>query len=202
MTEEWDLTVEWLRSLKVVKEAGFTAAVPMLAHQVSVEWAEKELLPCARIIYKPNDVPSRRVVRVQVNPALTYITDYEVERLEILLYIAGESLAYLLGWGAPELGAYCMKVGCANTRLMTPRERWRRIGVELDPRDKTGSRVASLVSTMFEDRPLCGWCKSPIPTLSASPSRKDLHEGCHDYVRRVVRPQILRERELRKAQHG
>lgn len=191
MMNEWDLTHEWLESLKIVREAGMSTAIPVLARQVEVEWAEKELLPCARIIYKPG------IVRVQVNPALTYVTEYRVERLEILTYIAAESLAHLTGLDAGELKSLCIALGCANTRLLTPRERWRRLGMEIDPRQQTGFRANSLVAIMYEDRPSCGWCHTPIATLSASLMRKDLHEGCYDYVVKVVRPQVLEERKQR-----
>lgn len=192
--------VEWLECLKILKEAGFTSAPRKLYNQCDVEWAEKELLPSARIIFRYHPEPAGRRVKLFVNPALVYITDYRVERLEILAYLALESLANLDLWGAPELGAACIKVGCANTRLMSPRERWRRIGVELDPRLQEGARAESLVSKMYEDRPKCGWCKSPIATLSASPTRKDLHESCHQYILKVVKPQVLAERKAQQQQ--
>jgi hypothetical protein len=200
VVNEWNLEVEWLESLKIVREACGSERMLLLYRQVDIEWAEKDLLPCARIIYRYNEAMHKCRVRVQVNPALTHVTDYRVERLEVFAYIAAESLAHILSWDAPELAAFCLKLGCANTRLLTPRERWRRIGMELDPRERSGDRSSSLVAKLYEDRPLCGWCKGPIVTLSASTTRKDLHEGCHDYILKVVKPQILRERELRKAQ--
>lgn len=191
--EDRDLQSLWLDALKVLKEAGFGDSHKLVYLQTSVQWCDRDILPVATFTYGEGDLMELRKVKVLVSPSLEYTAPYHVERVEVLTYVAAECLRHLMKWTPQEMKGLCRQLGCANSRLSTARERWRLIGVE-----QKSAPLASLASKMYEDRPKCGWCSGPIATGSADAVRQDLHVGCIQYLKEVVRPQLLAAREAEK----
>lgn len=187
------LALDWLDALSVLKAAGLGAHVPRLYRDTEIAWADKWLLPVARIEYKEND--SVAIVAVE-----TGIADLpKVERIEVLCYIAAAVFCHFQGFSAAQLAGCCKMLGCANTARSTIRERWRLIAVE-----SKSQYDDSLLATMFEDRTACGWCKGPLVTGSVNPVNKRVHEGCLQYLTDVIAPQqreaLARERQAYTAQ--
>lgn len=178
---------DWLDALSVlVKAGGLQSVVREVYNSTDTSLCETSLVFSAKLDHREG------FISIKVNPDLPSLP--RVERIELLCFTALRT-----AWHSSLLRPddyTCERVGCADTLVFAPRERWRRIGIQLDPR--FNYKATSLVALMFEDRPKCGWCPAPIVTGSASAVRPDLHEGCYQYIMDVVRPQVIASREAEK----
>ena len=111
-----------------------------------------------------------------------------VERIEVLVSAIAQLMVDINDWTEADYTAICTALGCCANAKANLRERWRLIQYQSDPRFEY--KAESLVAKMFEDRKPCGWCKGPLVTGSQHQERPDLHEGCYEYVLRVIRPAV------------
>lgn len=183
---DYNPTSDWLDALQVVVQAGRKEVIPRLFAHVDLELSSN-VLPAVVCTIQGDRIKAVLDIGIADLPC--------VERVEILCYTAAHSLRLLNRLSPEEELLLCTQLGCACSTAGTISERWRLIGFELDPRQKDGPRQASLVSRLFEDRPSCGWCNTPLATGTKGILRPDLHSACHDYILRVVRPQMLAARK-------
>lgn len=187
-TPEYSPQADWLDALQVVLQSGHKDFIQRL-------WQDVEILPelSSRILPAAVFQKTARGILVTLDKGIADLP--RVERVEILTFVAAHSWRLLINASDEEEIILCKYLGCCSKATSTVHERWRLIAGELDPRENKGYRSASLVSQLFEDRPACKWCSSPMCTGTRSYVRPDLHANCLEYINKVVRPQMKAARE-------
>lgn len=183
-----NLTDEWLSALALVKSAIPDVNMKRLFGRTTVELEASMHLATRCVLRGLTEGTRDSLLRVG-DKIETY---YKVERIEILLYAACRSLAWLEYGERSDYGPALIRLarltGCVPVNYGPPDQRWRLLALYQRPQDTP-------VALAYEDRPLCGICDIPVPT---GHTQRTIHDGCLAYAFQAKYPDPRQRLEAAK----